>query len=290
MKHLGFGILALILAGLLLGSPLSTPAQQSNTSAAGTKLLVIGISKYKNHPPLQYADRDACLFYNYMIDTNGGNVKVENSQLLLNEQATAAGIYSALDNILENVREGDAVYVYFSGYSDSEQDLKSQEGFLLACDAPKTAYLTGGTVGFTYLKLYLESIAERTKAQLFFIADAGQAGLIQGDSNDVTTNLSTQWENITKILSCQAGELGYEGKQWNNGQGVFTYYLIKAMCGLADLNADGIVNLLELNVYLNENIPKETNFKQNPMLIGNQQCVISKSNVKLLESIFNKCP
>lgn len=64
-----------------------TPSPKGNTYA-----VVIGISDYPDLQPLQFADKDALLFYDFLRSPAGGELPPQNIKLLLNEEATAGGI------------------------------------------------------------------------------------------------------------------------------------------------------------------------------------------------------
>lgn len=87
-----------------------------------TYAVVIGIASYenKNIRQLVYSDKDAQLFAQWLQSSSGGNVPLSNIRILLNEQATIAAIYNALDWLKEQCNEGDEVYFYFSGHGDVE--------------------------------------------------------------------------------------------------------------------------------------------------------------------------
>jgi hypothetical protein len=135
-----------------------------------------------------------------------------------------------------------------------------------------------GAIGVGYVQDYLATLVAANKAKVILISDACRSGKLTGGAEglkNTTAALAEQWENITKILSSQAGELSMESTKWGGGAGVFTYYLIRGLMGLADRNRDNMVNLLELNIYLNDNIPRETNFNQNPTVDGKQNTIIA---------------
>ncbi len=81
--------------GVAEGGTIANTADQSTPGK--TWGVVVGISKYKNIQGLNYADRDAQVFYDYLVKTDGGP-KIDPSQvkLLLNENALSAEIYGAL--------------------------------------------------------------------------------------------------------------------------------------------------------------------------------------------------
>ena len=105
-----------------------------------TYALIIGISKYKNPgiPPLQFADRDATAFRNYLVATG---IDSNNITLLTNEKAAYADIMLNLDELCtQRAQPGDKVFIYFSGHGDVESRVITNDGYLLPYDAPKVVY------------------------------------------------------------------------------------------------------------------------------------------------------
>jgi len=288
---------AYILIALLLSVPgfaqvnnkgISVNTQQQGQANTTTHALVIGISKYQNIPSLSFADADAYSFYSYLISPAGGNIDSNNIKLLLNEKATSANIFAALDWMLEVAKEGENVLIYFSGHGDLETKTIMQNGFLLASDAPKSCYMAGGTIGLFYLQTYLNTLIERNKAKVILISDACKSGKLAGGADgaaNTTMALQQQWSNVVKILSSQAGELSQEGQKWGNGAGVFSYYLLNGLKGMADMNRDKKITLMEVFVYLSENVARETANTQNPSIVGNQSTVLAFVDSATLASV-----
>jgi len=78
--------------------------------------IVVGVSKFKEQriTPLEYADDDAQAFYDFIVNSEGGNFKRENVFLLMNEKATRENIISAFENVKSKAKENDLVILYFS--------------------------------------------------------------------------------------------------------------------------------------------------------------------------------
>lgn len=251
------------------GEPLSTA-----TSFPGiTKAMVIGISDYQDDgiPDLKYADKDAREFVKYLKSNGGGRLKDEQIRLLTNEQATTAQIYSELDWLMEACGPDDQAVIYFSGHGDVETKTKRQQGFLLAYDTPPTNYMIGA-LRLNDLNNYLETIVEGN-AKIIVITDACHSGNLAGGREGVGATaqaLSAQFLNQVKIMSCQPHELSLEGEQWGGGRGVFSFHLIDGLVGMADKNKDSLVTLFELDRYLQETIPTETDQGQFPVTTGNK--------------------
>jgi len=288
------GIIFIALSFPLFAQTKGVSNIQSGQTQMGknVRAIIVGVSSYKNIQKLQYAHSDAYSFYKYLISPAGGNVDSNNIILLLNDKATAGKIYAALEEMLEMAKEGDEVIFYFSGHGDLETKTIRQNGFLLCYDAPIAAYMTGGTIGINYLQDYLLTFVEKNKCKVLLITDACRSGKLAGGvegAKMTAAALQEQWQNVTKVLSSQAGELSYEDKKWGaNGGGVFTYYLLRGMEGLADMNNDKKVTTSELLVYLLQNIPRETKFVQNPSINGDMNSVLSVVDRATLASLMNE--
>ena len=237
-----------------------------------TWAVIVGISKYQNVPGLNYADKDAIAFYDYLVNKKG--IDSTHIQLLVNDKAIASDIYGALDWLNLSVKENDRVIFYFSGHGDVETKTIHQNGFLLANDAPVAAYMTKGTVSVSYLQDYLETyVAKKKVKDVLLLVDACRAGKLAGGSEGIQITmhaLGETWNNqIIKILSAQEGEASFEDKKWGGGRGVFSYYLVKGLEGLANRNADSVINTAEIAAYLPFAVADETGSKQNPTVSGN---------------------
>jgi len=272
------------------GTSLLNPQQSFYT---GTKAIIVGISDYMNIQSLNYAHTDALNFYNFLISDAGGNVNPDNVILMLNEEATSANIYAALDWLVDEAKEGERIIIYFSGHGDLESKTIRQNGFLLGHDSPKFCYMAGGTISVRFLQDYLETIAIKCKSDILMITDACRSGKLAGGhegASNTTAALAQNWEKITKVLSSQAGEYSFEGDKWGDGAGVFTYYLVNGMTGLADRNNNNEVTAQELYIYMLDNIGRETNFSQNPTLVGNMTSTLAwvdSRSLALLEEKMN---
>ena len=253
------------------------------------KALVIGISTYKElskESQLQYADDDAQAFYDLILSNALGEFSKENVTLLLNEKATAAQVYNALDHLVEATHENDRIIIYFSGHGDIETKTIRQRGFLLAHDSPRSGYQVGGTIKVSDLQDYIETFVTSNKAKVILITDACRSGKLAGGTegySQTTASLAEQWGNIVKILSSQPGELSDESSVWGNGHGIFTYSLIHGLVGMADKDKDGWVSLNELNIYLNSKVSAETNDAQHPVIVGHSTGKMSKVDQHKLE-------
>ena len=197
-----------------------------------TYALVVGISDYqdKDIPDLRFADKDAEAFSNFLRSDAGGKLDKDHLKVLLNESATMAQFAIQLDWLLENTKENDLVYIYFSGHGDVEKKTLTQPGFLLCWDAPAQVYMSGGAFALPMLQEVISTLSIQNKAKVIVITDACRSGKLSGSSingNQLTNaNLAKQYTNEIKILSCQPNEYSIEGEQWGGGRGAFSLSLI----------------------------------------------------------------
>ncbi len=265
---------------------LSVIEEKTKIPEGKTYALIVGISKYKNPaiPSLQFADRDAVAFRNYLV---ASGIDSNNITLLLNENATNGEFWASLNFLTDLAKQGDKVYIYFSGHGDVENKTVVKDAYLLAYDAPKYVYPSGGAIGVSYLKSWIATLSAKGIA-VIFIADACRSGYLAGGKDGMEAAaeiLKDNWQNETKILSCRPGELSIEGVQWGNGRGLFSYEMINGLSGLADGDEDGKVTLHELNLYLTQKVPEEARpLPQYPMVQGNMEMTLSNvnSNVRTL--------
>ncbi|MDO8368037.1 MAG: caspase family protein [Saprospiraceae bacterium] len=252
---------------------------------------MIGISDYKDKdiPDLRYADRDAEAFAEWLKSPAGGNVPEDNIRLLTNEKATADAIKVELYDLIDACKEGDKVVIYFSGHGDVDSKLLSQQGFLLTYNTKASMYRIAA-VEIDYLQDVVSTLSIKNNVNVLLITDACRAGLLAGSNiNGVqltANNLAKQIANESKILSCQQNEFSHEGPQWGGGRGVFSWFLLKGLTGLADKNGDGKVSLKEIDQYLDDVVPAETpEMLQTPVTVGDRNTTITLVDPRSLAAL-----
>lgn len=215
------------------------------------KAILIGVSDYPNLPlanQLQFADDDAIALYQLLV--SHPMVKKDNIQLLINNDATKARVYDTYSRLITTSAKGDLVILYFAGHGDVSRKLEVEDGFLLLSEAYSDKngdYFESDALQLSDLKKFIGNFVEKG-VNVLLITDACRSGKVL-DSDGSAKALSAllqEWTNTAKIASCQPNELSQEGPQWGGGHGVFTYFLLKGLEGISDVNADGIINLVEI--------------------------------------------
>ncbi|MCB9343476.1 MAG: tetratricopeptide repeat protein [Lewinellaceae bacterium] len=258
------------------------PSSSGQSTGIGTtRALVVGISDYQDPaiPDLRFADKDAEAFAGYLQSPSGGSVPEDHIILLTNERATNARMADALIWLLESSKPGDLAIIYFSGHGDVETITRFNRGYLLNYDSPPKIYMAGA---FNIRDLQdIISTMSNNKVQVLMISDACHVGKLAGadvgGTEATAQNLSQQFANEIKILSCQPNEFSLEGEQWGGGRGAFSYNLLDGLYGLADKNGNAEVNLFEIGRYLEDRVPEETApSNQMPFTVGDRNAVIAR--------------
>lgn len=244
--------------------------------------VVVGISQYRDSriAGLRYATADARAFYDWLILPRGGAYAPSRVRLLLDQGATAQNIRNALFNWLKQALAEDMVTIYFAGHGSPESPDSLNNLFLLPYDVN---YADIASTGFPMWDI--EAALKRfiRAKKVVVIADACHSGGV-GQSFDVARrnsrgveinpigsglqNLSQLADGIAVISASDDKQYSQESKQWGEGHGVFTYYLLQGLRGEADYNRDGQVTLGELIPYLSEKVRRETKNAQSPTVAG----------------------
>ncbi len=258
MKKLPYLFILLFSLNLSAQKPLipRDPGNNANQSFA----MVLGISKYKFIRPLNYADKDADLFADFLRSPAGGNLKEPNIFELTNEAATSANFWSKGFQWLKakELKKGDRLYIYLAGHGDA---IDEDQFFFLGYDvnpgSDKDNYLISGAIQLYNLK---KKIANETAkgVEVYFIMDACRTNELPGGSagqNFLNTAVSQKNAGEVMMLAAAAGQESLEDASIGNGHGLFTWYLVDGLTGLADADNNGKVNFTEIRNYVDKNVP-----------------------------------
>lgn len=238
--------------------------------------VVVGLSEYHDRgiTPLKYADRDARAFYDFLISgrAGAGGFPKENVVLLLNREATAQNLRTALVSFLKEATEDDQVVIYFAGHGAPDPERLS-DLYLLTYDTR-----VNNISGTAYPMDDMASATRRILARdIVVITDAchsagvgGQVSRRNVGANQINQafleQLNASAGGLTIFTASQATQASHEGPQWGSGHGVFTHYMLEALRGAADEDRDQIVTLVEMMEYTREKVRRETRNAQIPTI------------------------
>ena len=260
-------------------------SQQTSEIKGNTYALVVGISHYGNGiESLQYANRDAAVFADFLRSKAGGSVPSENIRFLQDSTASSGALYEGLYWLTKVAKENDLVYIYFSGHGDIDGDLILKNGYLLCYNSPPSEYINFA-LSVSNLNEYANTLSAGKKANVVLITDACHSDKISSAENrgpllEGLLGKETEKKEV-RISSCQADELSAENEAWGGGRGVFSYYLVNGLKGLADKSKDGVVTLEEIKNYMSaafagDALIQREKIKQTPSLKGSNDFIIAK--------------
>ena len=254
-----------------------SPPKPRDTTIQGpqTFAMIMGISKYKFVRPLEYADKDAEMFANFLKSPAGGSLTDDNIYMLLNENATLANFYVRGFQWLKakKLQSGDRLFIYLAGHGDA---IDEDQFFYLAFDCnpagDKNNYLVSGAIQMLNVKIKIQR--ETSKGvQVFLVMDACRSNELPGGAEGQSffnQAISQKRAGEVMMLATAAGQESMEDRSIGTGHGLFTYYLVDGLNGIADSegNKDDKVSVAEIQKYVDEKVPAvaKTRFNrvQNP--------------------------
>ncbi len=268
----------------------------SDTTVSRTFAMIMGISTYKFIQPLSYADSDAELFRDFLKSPGGGKVPDSSIYFLKNEDAKAANFLVKGMSWLRNkgLKAGDRLYIYLAGHGDA---INQEEYFYLTYDCnpagDKNNYLITGTIQLYNLKVRIAD-ASRKGVEVIFIMDACRSNELPGGGEGqqmLNAAISEKQAGEIIMLATGAGQESLEDATIGTGHGLFTYYLVEGMSGLADKEGtpDNLVTLEELQRYVGMTVPvlakDKYKKKQDPFLCcdENKKKVIAKVDTAFMK-------
>jgi hypothetical protein len=245
-------------------------------AAADKYAVVIGISHYSDTSGgltnLQFADRDARDFRDFLFSPDGGSFPKDNVRILLNEDATSQNVRSALFTFLTKAQPQDEVVLYIAGHGAADPN-DPRNLYLLTYDT-KLEDMGGTAFPMWHLQDVFTRVLKAKRVITF--ADTCHSYGFSGErgrgkkSNNLVNQYIAHYANDSDravITASDISQLSYEGDKWGGGHGVFTYYLLKGLKGEADFNRDGTVTAGELFAYIHDNVDKATEGSQSPMAL-----------------------
>ena len=257
----------------LILAPSNKPLQVRSGVPRGYALIV-GISNYQNldeSKQLRFPESDAEQMYRVLINNNGGAFPAENVHFLKGAQATLANIKQELEGWLPSVAQpSDRVVVYFAGHGF----VQNGKGFLAPYDVDPNR-LDGTAYPMSTLG---DVIANKIGAGWkVLLTDACHSGKINAE----TTNdaLEQQFKELPAsfltLTATSEREQSFEDPELSTGFGFFTYYLVQAFSGYADIDpCDGRITADELIEYVRSNVrryARERQLSQTPTARGDYE-------------------
>jgi tetratricopeptide (TPR) repeat protein len=256
-------------------------AKTAAAVAGGTTYaLLIGISKYeKPELSLQFAERDASVFADFLKSPRAGGLALNNVLLLTDSKATTAAVRLGFQDFLKRrATKADTVIILVAGHGTVD----GKDAYILTYDSDPQDLKSTALPMAELQSLFEEQLTKVGRVLLFVdVCKAGTIGTIQNNTVNATVeNFKNLEGELLGIMGSRRKELSREGPEFGGGHGAFSYFVLKGLEGAADENGDGAVTGEELIRYVTTQVPRATGEKQHPQDISPGTVDIKLSDVK----------
>jgi hypothetical protein len=230
-------------------------------------LFAVAVEKYDEADPVIYAENSAKAFIAAAQKKLG--IDERHTYKCIDNKATAGSIKDNLTRMLENVKEGDTIYFYYSGHGiPSSTD---GEAYILPKD--KIADYITREKEFMARQIYRQLSSSKATKVIAFV-DSCYSGRTDGVANikgvaaGVFKTKRVDFD-ATKMVVLTAGTSGQFSNAYpEKGHRLFTYYLTKALIERPTLDIESLYQEVALKVK-DESFKMGDNKKQEPQIEGN---------------------
>ena len=237
--------------------------------------LVIGVETYDKVPASAvFAEKDAKYFNDfahYRLGIPRPNIKV-----LLNKDATRTEILLALKRWLprQSLTKNPDIFLFFAGHGLASLD--GEEMFVLPHDG--TPDLLSETALAT--KDIFEYLANLNPNTISVFVDTCYSGTARGSKQNIVSNrpiivgreIGSLPSNV--ILMTASGPNEAANALQEAEHGLFSYFLMKGMEGIADRDENNEITAGELHTYINANVVQQSSGSQSPQFWGDEDRVL----------------
>ncbi len=257
MKKLIILVLLLVCLPLLAQDKgMKIKARYQNELGGHKWAVIIGINNYQDDRigDLRYAVNDAVAISGLLTDQWIGDFEQKKVKLLTDtspQKPTRENILTALNAIEKVASEKDTIFISFSGHGIEADG----ESYLLPSNS-KLELLSDTGISIDRFKQPMQKSKASVQVLFFDACHSGVDLRSKGPTGQMGKNtLRRIYQNAKGqaiLSSCSINQKSYE---WPDKEhGVFTFYLLEALRGSADLNQDGFVSLTETANYTSEKV------------------------------------
>lgn len=216
--------------------------------------------------------KDATALYNLLIDPSCAAYSTEQVTLLTENFATRQQIFDAFDWLIGRISQNPeaTVIVYYSGHGGRIEDLDGSPKYFLVPYGFDPSRIADTAISGREFTEKIEAINAR---KLVVILDCCHAGGVPAlKEADKTFTKSPVPSNLLNVLESGSGrvvvassredEYSYTGNPYS----AFTTCLLEALQGRATVEKDGYARILDVLIYLFDQVPKRASGPQHPFV------------------------
>lgn len=230
-------------------------------------LFAIAIEKYDEADAVKYAKNSAISIITAMQKRLG--ISERNTYALIDEKATGGAIKGQLERLLENVKEGDNIYFYYSGHGIPSSE--NGEAFILPKDVIAD-YVTKEKE-FMARNIY-KKLSDSKAGKVVAFVDSCYSGKTDGIANikgvaaGVFKTKKVEFDK-SKMVVMTAGTNGqFSNAYMQKGQRLFSYFVTKALINRPTLDINSLYQEVSVGVK-DESFKLGDNKRQEPQIEGN---------------------
>ena len=236
--------------------------------------LAVGVSDYRDSRlTLNWADRDAIDVADALESATAGLYAGVEAKVLTNDVATREAVVEGLEWLADSVTQYDLAFVLLSGHGVRDKRGK----YYFAPHGFDRERVTSTGVRWSTFQDTLTTLP----CKVLLAMDTCRSGPLRGNERSRDVELDDEIRDLTRVqggvivmTSSTGRELSWENPKWSHG--AFALALIEGLTGErgyaaraatplpADYNADGLIHLNELDVYVTARVKELTEGAQHP--------------------------
>jgi WD40 repeat protein len=227
-------------------------------------ILTVGINKYQNSQyDLNYAQPDAKAFIDKVVEKNKGIYKAIHPVEIYDKDATRANIIKGFKDISRKAKAEDVFVFFYAGHGSMNLE-KEDSFYLVPTDVTKlygdSEQLAAKAISDEELKKNLTLVKAQKQIVLMDACHSGAALAnmkVRGGGSDEKAIVTLARSSGT-VWMASSGTKQFATEFEVLQHGTFTYTLLEALDGKADLGNDGQVTVSEIKLYMDDRVPALT--------------------------------
>lgn len=234
---------------------------------SNTYALLVGIGA-----DLPVTVKDATALYNLLIDPSRADYSTEQVALLTETSATRQRILAAFDQLIERISQNPeaTVIVYYSGHGGRIKRLDGTSEYFLVPYGFDQSSLANTAISGREFTDKIETINARKLVVLLDCCHAGGVPTLKEAGKTFTKspvppdllNVLASGSGRVIVASSREDEYSYTGNPYS----AFTACLLEALQGKATVKKDGYARILDILIYLFDQVPKRASGPQHPFV------------------------
>lgn len=226
-------------------------------SAEKNYALLVAGSDYLRYPPIAVTKKDLKAIETILRDPQYCAYHPEHVHVVWQEQATVDGFRNALTMLAQTVPSDATVFIYFSGHGGRVLEESGWIPYLCLDDADPFQLQQTALSGQEF-STALAAIRARRLVVMIDACHASGSATFKGRNNWRQGLPDDYYQSLSlgngRVIIASSSEDQYSYIRDQNDRSAFTYYLEQAMKGKAAVRGDGLVHILDVFHYVNEQV------------------------------------